>query len=216
LQALGLRLLVKKDKAGSGDVFEPEVFYGKHLASLQKLESTKPFLPGATVEIACDVTSPFVGPHGATYMFSDQKGATESDKEVLEKGMVNLVSLFEECFGVDISNLAGAGAAGGLPGGFVASLNAQIKKGIQVVCEAHKVEEAVKESDVVFTGEGAYDRTTKAGKVVYQIQQYGRVHNVPVVVICGRKKDTDETDLHIYDLLSVCDEKNAMTNTAEV
>eukprot|EP00026_Physarum_polycephalum_P010318 Phypoly_transcript_10477.p1 GENE.Phypoly_transcript_10477~~Phypoly_transcript_10477.p1 ORF type:complete len:377 (+),score=69.05 Phypoly_transcript_10477:93-1223(+) len=210
LRAIGLKVDVDE----GNKIIQPDIIYGKHLTHLRKLTAPEKLLPGATFEIACDVTSPFVGPSGATYTFGPQKGANEQDREVLESGMNKLAKLYQETFGVDISNMPGAGAAGGLSGGLVAALGGQIKKGIDVIFQEYKVDEAIANSDLVLTGEGSYDKTTKAGKLVQHIRDLGKKHNVPVVVLCGRKKDTDETDTHIYDLMSVAqNEQEAMKET---
>jgi glycerate kinase len=68
-------------------------------------------------------------------------------------------------------------------------------KGIEFVAEALGLEEAIKNSDLVLTGEGRYDSQTQHGKTVSEVQKLAKRHNKPVVVICGSKKDIPEGTL---------------------
>jgi glycerate kinase len=64
LQAMGMKITIKED-----NIYEPETFYGKHLPLVHEISIPKEsLLPECSIEIACDVDSPFVGPKGATYV----------------------------------------------------------------------------------------------------------------------------------------------------
>ena len=66
--------------------------------------------------IACDVQNPFCGPNGAAYVYAPQKGATPEMVQTLDKGMRTFAKVIHTTTGYDITNLPGAGAAGGLGG----------------------------------------------------------------------------------------------------
>eukprot|EP01114_Cavostelium_apophysatum_P023040 TRINITY_DN8555_c0_g1_i1.p1 TRINITY_DN8555_c0_g1~~TRINITY_DN8555_c0_g1_i1.p1 ORF type:complete len:400 (+),score=63.09 TRINITY_DN8555_c0_g1_i1:102-1301(+) len=217
LQAMGVKLKVD-------DVVEPVAFCGQHLPQLIAIEVPHDLLPGLHIEISCDVTSPFVGPKGAVYTFSGQKGASEADKVTLEKGMVRAAELMAKATGVDVSDIPGAGAAGGMPGGFIGCLGRSrvtLKKGFDFIAEAHGLYNSIAEADLILTGEGSYDATSSGGKVPYQVVQHALKHNKPVVIICGRKdlKSEDEISLggkmQIIDLLSMFPVEKSMTQTKE-
>ena len=86
--------------------------------------------------VACDVDSPFCGPRGAAYVFSPQKGADPRMVESLDAGMEHISSVIARVTGKDVRNVPGAGAAGGLGGGFLAFLNARLERGIEMVLDA--------------------------------------------------------------------------------
>jgi glycerate kinase len=115
LHALGLKVQI------NDAISEPPIIYGKHLPLLVTLRYPEDdtMWKDLSVEIACDVNTPFVGPLGATYVcvdnkafcdfktFSGQKGANEEIKEVLERGMQKAASLLKELRGVDVSSVPG-------------------------------------------------------------------------------------------------------------
>lgn len=95
------------------------VFYGKHLIHLSDFTIDFNALPyrykDLTIDIACDVDNPLIGDRGATFTFSKQKGAkTQQEREMLEKGMIRFAELVRNKTGVDIADMPGAGAAGGI------------------------------------------------------------------------------------------------------
>lgn len=104
-------------------------------------------------------------------MFSGQKGASAEDKIVLENGMRKAAKMLGKLKGINIESMEGAGAAGGISGGFVAALGATLKKGIRFVSEAYHLEEEIKQSDLILTGEGSFDRTSLEGKVPHEVLQ---------------------------------------------
>ena len=113
LQALGC----VTDFKGIADM--GDIFCGIHLTQLQDfLINTQAQLfkyEKLKIDIACDVNNPFIGKNGAVYTFSRQKGVkTEEELSRLENGMINLAKLIEEKTGINISNMPGAGAAGGI------------------------------------------------------------------------------------------------------
>ncbi|MDO4757404.1 MAG: glycerate kinase [Parabacteroides sp.] len=185
LQALGFRFLDKEgNELGVG---------GEILGKVVHIDKSNihPALADAHFTIACDVQNPFCGPEGAAYVFAPQKGATPEMVKILDEGMVSLSQTILSETGIDISNYPGAGAAGGLGGGFIAFLNAELKLGIQLILEALHFEEQIQGADFILTGEGKMDRQTLMGKVPFGILQAARKHRIPVIAIAGSIEDVE-------------------------
>jgi len=123
-----LRLITRRPDLNNA-IEEPSCFFGYHLSELVAIEfPERKLMPDLKLEISCDVRAPFIGPRGSVATFSGQKGASESDKQLLENGMVHVSKLLLDLTGIDVSNIPGAGAAGGLPGSFIAVLGATMRE----------------------------------------------------------------------------------------
>ena len=141
-------------------------------------------LKGIRFTIASDVKNPLCGEKGAAYVFAPQKGATPEIVLCLDVRARKFAELSARHFGYDRSQMAGAGAAGGLGYAFLQYLNAACKPGIQLLLETLRFDEIVRDADFVVTGEGSADRQTLMGKLPMGIlQQSG---DVPVSLIAGR------------------------------
>jgi len=142
-------------------------------------------LKDATVQAACDVTNPLYGPEGAAYVYGPQKGATPDDIERLDAALRRYADTVKRDTGVDISAIAGGGAAGGLGAGLAAFLHAELKSGIDLVADAIGLEEHLKGAGLVLTGEGRIDSQTPRGKTVAGITRWARAASVPVIALAG-------------------------------
>ncbi|MBE6222081.1 MAG: glycerate kinase [Bacteroidales bacterium] len=141
----------------------------------------------ASVELLCDVNAPFVGPTGAARAFGPQKGASPEEVEVLETRMMNLAAHMEKETGVDVRQMPGAGAAGGLGGAFMAYFGARKVSGIGRILELIHFSDAVEDASLVITGEGQSDAQTLQGKVPYGVLQNAK--GTPVALLSGRIVD---------------------------
>jgi glycerate kinase len=139
----------------------------------------------AEFTIACDVDTPFCGPEGAAAVFGPQKGATPESIAFLEDGMLNLRRIIIRECGIDLLEVKGSGAAGGLGGAFKAFLNARLSKGIDMVLDAIGFDQAIQDADLIITGEGKIDSQTSKGKVISGITERARKHGIPVIAIAG-------------------------------
>lgn len=185
LQALGFRFLDKQGNLlGTG---------GKIMSQVASIDTSAvhPALKEAHFTIACDVHNPFCGPDGAAYIFAPQKGADTRMVKELDTGMQALSRIIRSSTGKDISDIPGSGAAGGMGGGFLAFLNAELKPGIRLMLEALDFGKKIKEADLIFTGEGRADRQTVMGKVPSGILEEARKQNIPVIVLAGSIEDAD-------------------------
>ena len=179
LQALGFRFLNQQGKAvGLG---------GKVLGEIEAVDTSNllPELLESTFSIACDVNNPFYGEKGAAHVFARQKGADDSAVQALDKGLRHFAQIMKRFAKIEIAELPGAGAAGGLGGGFVAFLQAQLKPGIQQVLEAVRFEERIQGADLVITGEGKLDKQTCMGKTPFGVLQVASKQQIPVIVMGG-------------------------------
>lgn len=185
LKALGYRFLDKKGAETEGT--------GKSLLSICTIDESEiiPELKEASFMIACDVNNPFSGPNGAAYVYAPQKGADEQMTNELDKGMENLRKLIETEKKIDLNMVSGAGAAGGLGGGFVAFLNAQLKPGIAMVLEAIDFEKHLQNAELVITGEGKLDTQTGMGKAASGILNVANKNNIPVIALGGTVEDVE-------------------------
>lgn len=136
-------------------------------------------------EVACDVTSPLIGPQGAAHVFAPQKGADTPMVQQLEQGMIHFAALLKQTLGKDLATISGGGAAGGMGAGCVAFLNARIRSGASLVLACSKAAQHIAAADLVITGEGRLDASTFTGKLVSAVAGLCRFHHKPLVALCG-------------------------------
>ena len=141
--------------------------------------------------VACDVDTPFCGSEGAAYVFAPQKGADMEMVARLDSGMVSFAKVIEKTYGIDVTSMAGAGAAGGMGGGFYAFLNATLKRGVDMVLDAIDFDSIIRGADLVITGEGTIDYQTVKGKTAAGVLARAKAQDIPVVAIAGRVEMCD-------------------------
>ncbi|MEM7341372.1 MAG: glycerate kinase [Actinomycetota bacterium] len=135
--------------------------------------------------VATDVRTRFTA---AARVFGPQKGATAAQVEFLERRLNRLTQLYEETYGVDVSEMPGAGAAGGLAGG-LAAVGGRIEGGFDVVAEWAGLDTHLDGASLVVTGEGFLDAESFNGKVVGGVAGWAAEHDVPVLAIVGNCSD---------------------------
>lgn len=133
----------------------------------------------------CDVTNPLCGKDGATYTFGKQKGATPEIQDELEKGMQNYRDILKAQFGVDMDQIEGAGAAGGLGAALMVFLKGTLKSGIETVLDLVDFDKRLEGVDIVVTGEGATDWQSVFGNSCRGVGMHCKAHNIPAVAIVG-------------------------------
>lgn len=164
---------------------------GKNLSIISgfDISDLHPKIKKANISVACDVDNPLTGENGASYIYGPQKGADEKTVELLDKSLKNFSSLVGK---EDVALEAGSGAAGGLGFALRGFLNAELKSGIELVLKAIGFEEALKDADLVITGEGKIDGQSKRGKVPVGVAKLAKQFNLPVIAIAGDiGKDTE-------------------------
>jgi glycerate kinase len=113
--------------------------------------------------------------------------------------MEHLAEVIVRTTGKDIRNIPGAGAAGGLGGGFLAFLNSRLERGIEMVLDAIAFDDIIRGSDLVITGEGRVDSQTLTGKTPYGIMKRAQKQNIRTVAIGGSVKLGDDDDVSGFD-----------------
>jgi glycerate kinase len=144
-----------------------------------------PALSATTVVGATDVTNPLCGDTGASAIFGPQKGATPEMVSQLDRCLANLASVIRSDLGVDVLNTPGSGAAGGLGAGLIAFAGAELRSGIDMVCDVLDFDRNVRGADLVITGEGRADRSTAFDKAPVGIARRARQFGVPTVLVAG-------------------------------
>lgn len=179
LQALGFEFYDEDDNlVGLG---------GKVLNQIRRINTENKLkeLDECNFKIACDVNNPLYGENGAAYIYGPQKGATKEIVKELDKGLKNFAEVVKKDLGKDIAHIEGAGAAGGLGFGFLGFLNSKLESGIKIILDEIKLEEVVKDADLVITGEGRLDNQTAMGKAPIGVAKLAKKHGAKVIAIAG-------------------------------
>ena len=160
---------------------------GQGLADLAEIDITEidPRMNETEVVVACDVDNPLTGPHGAAHVYGPQKGATPEIVQILDQNLEHYASVIERYLGKVVTEIPGAGAAGGLGAGLIAFTEAELKPGIDIVTETVELVQRIKEVDLVITGEGRLDAQTIYGKTPVGVAKIARQFGVPVIAIAG-------------------------------
>ena len=148
-------------------------------------------MAGIDVVCACDVKNTLFGKNGAAYVFGPQKGASEDEVAVLDQGLENMARRIKKDLCINVDELSGGGAAGGLGAGLYAFCSARMQGGFAIISEALSLEEAIARADAVITGEGCTDRQSVMGKVIGEISDMCRAYGKKCTVISGMIKDKD-------------------------
>jgi glycerate kinase len=145
--------------------------------------------PGSSAKIIalCDVRNSLVGPDGAAETFGAQKGASSEEIGRLVSGLERVAEIIESDLGIRVANVRGGGAAGGLGAGLHAFVGAELVEGAPEVMRLTGLNtKKLSGVDLVVTGEGSYDRGSRAGKVVHEVIACCQSSGVPIVVVCGQ------------------------------
>lgn len=151
-----------------------------------------PRLKECSFNVACDVTNPLYGETGAAYVYGPQKGATREMVQQLDKGLRSYAEAVKSALDIDVAEVPGSGAAGGLGAGLIAFCGGQLKSGIEAMLDIVGFDGHLREIDLVITGEGAIDGQSKYGKVpvgiAKRVRQPNNMRNggyIPVLAIVG-------------------------------
>ncbi len=177
--ALGFRFLNKKK-----EIVNPT---GQSLSEIDSIDDSlvDVRLRDVNFTVLCDVDNPLYGIHGAAYVYGPQKGASAEIVKELDHGLNYFAELVKTIKSIEL-NFRGAGAAGGLGAGAKLFLDATFRKGIDYISEITGLEEKIKESDIIITGEGKVDQQTFSGKVVAHVLSLAKQYKRPVFILCGQ------------------------------
>lgn len=179
LQALGYEFLT-----GEG---HPISFGAKGLADLRRISSDHvlPELAECAFQIACDVTNPLCGERGCSAVYGPQKGATPPMILQMDAWLQAYASLAHEQFPKADPEFPGTGAAGGLGFAFLGFTNAKLESGIRIILRETRLEDYIRDADIVITGEGRLDEQTCMGKAPDGVAGLAKKYGHPVLAFSG-------------------------------
>ncbi len=183
-RALGFKFFDQDDNELQG--------IGSDLNKITYIENTmaNAKLKEVVFEVACDVDNPLFGLNGAAHIYGPQKGATPEIVEALDMGLRNFNNIILRQYHQDLSQVPGAGAAGGLGAGAVLFLNATLKSGITIIKEIANFKKQIQSADWIITGEGRLDTQTFSGKVIKGILD--EVDKQKIAAFCGYSEISSE------------------------
>ena len=168
------------------------------------------YVRGVELIVACDVRTHFVD---AAKLFGPQKGAGEAAVALLQRRLERLVQVYFDEYGVDVSELEGAGAAGGLAGG-LAAIGAELVDGFSVVADACDLDGQIEGADLVITGEGRLDASSFDGKVVGGVTAIAADFATPVAAVVGAVDPLVAGRLPASSLVDLVGEASAFADPA--
>ncbi|HEY9574067.1 MAG TPA: glycerate kinase [Lachnospiraceae bacterium] len=179
LQALGYGFIDKEGK---------QVPFGaKGLALIETItdDYVIPELKECSFKVACDVTNTLCGEQGCSAIFGPQKGATPTMIMQMDKWLAYYAKLTKEKYPKANMQQAGTGAAGGLGFAFLSYTNAVLESGVKIILEETRLEDFIKDADLVITGEGRLDGQTVMGKAPIGVAKLAKKYQKPVIAFSG-------------------------------
>lgn len=154
-----------------------------------KIDNRLKELDQCSFKIACDVNNPLYGENGAAYIYGPQKGATPEIVKELDEGLRNFAQVVKADLEMDIAEVPGVGAAGGMGFAFLGFLNSKLESGIKIILDEINLDDTVKGADIVITGEGRLDNQTAMGKAPIGVAKIAKKHGAKVIAIAGCTTD---------------------------
>jgi glycerate kinase len=166
---------------------EPVRPIAKNLMRILKIDRSHSLLAkyNAQIIVAVDVNNTFYGKNGAAYTYAAQKGAGNSQILFLDKALRHIANVFYWKYGIDVQQIKGSGAAGGLAGGLAAIFNTDIISATNLIFQVTDIEQKIKQADIIISGEGKIDRQTLNGKLLAKISELVKKHDKKLWAICG-------------------------------
>ncbi|OXB95343.1 MULTISPECIES: glycerate kinase [Bacillus] len=179
LAALGVRFINDK-----GEVIDPS---GGTLHSIVAIDFSRmdPRLKGVKIEAACDVDNPLVGMQGASFIFGRQKGANVEMMKELDENLQHYANMLKRYVSFDVSEIPGAGAAGGMGAAVISVLKGDLRRGIEIVLDYTNFVKHIEDANLIITGEGRIDKQTAYGKAPVGVAGRAKRFSVPVIAIGG-------------------------------
>ena len=137
------------------------------------------------IDVACNWRNLLCGSNGVATIFGPQKGASASSVKRLAEGLENYARVIEQELGLDICQMPGSGASGGLGAGLHACLGATLHPWADIVFRYLDFKSHLQNADLVITAEGSIDYQTITGKVPAEVALRAKRLGLPVVVLAG-------------------------------
>jgi len=208
MQALGAKLLDRNGKNIN--------FGGMYLKDLYKIEiPDRNKFKDIELTFINDVSNKLLGHNGAAKVFSQQKGASIKEEQILEDNLEHFAQIIRRDTGIDITEFNGSGAAGGLAAGLSIIFNSHFVSGSDFVINALNLREKIKNADVVITGEGELNFQTKFGKIPFKIAEIAKEYNKTIIGLFGDiTNDAKEEYKNVFNYTSALCEDGISKETA--
>lgn len=215
LSALGMRFLDENNyEVSNNGLGLDKVKYIKNHSVLEKFKDVE-------IIVLSDVMNPLLGDYGATRTFSRQKGATQEVENILENAMNHYANVIEDTFGVSKRLAYGSGAAGGL--GFALHFfpNIKVVSGSDFVISLSKIENAIRQADMIIIGEGSLDEQSAYGKITLKLSNLAKKYEKKVIAFVGVHNDNDTIRRknyidHIYNINDFSEKHSDILKIAKV
>lgn len=160
---------------------------GKSLEDLGHIDFTNidPRLKNVRIDVACNWRNLLCGPQGVATVFGPQKGSSPETVARLKAGLENYAAIIKKHLDLDVYEMPGGGASGGLGTGLYALLGAKLFPWIDIVLHYLNIDSFLEHTDLVITAEGSVDEQTLKGKIPYAVAQKAKVHYLPVITMAG-------------------------------
>lgn len=207
------------------DEFDNEVGYGAvELEKIKSIDISKidNRILNMKVTVLSDVDNPLCGKNGASFVFGPQKGADIETVKRMDEILFNLSEIIKSNIGIEIKEINGSGAAGGLGGGLIAFCNAEMESGSSKILELVNIEQLLSGIDLVITGEGKIDYQSIYGKAPITVAKKAKKYGIPVIAIVGSEGEKSEVvynhgiDLIIDIINEPMSLNDAMKNSKEL
>jgi len=177
--ALGVRFY-----DGMGEMVRP---LAKNLTRILKIDRSHSLLSkyNAKIQVTVDVDNPFYGKTGAAHTYAAQKGANNAQILFLDEGLRHIANVFHWKYGIDVQDIKGSGAAGGVAGGLAAIFSAEILPATEIIFPLINLENKIKGADLIISGEGKIDAQTLNGKLLAKVSDLVKKQNKKLWAICG-------------------------------
>jgi len=178
-RALGIRFL---------DAADRELIYGgEELSRLDRIDMSgcDPRIERTRIDVACNWHNVLCGPEGVACVFGPQKGASPEMVAALSESLDRFAAVIADQLKVDVHQIPGSGASGGLGAGLHALLGARLHSRFDIIFKYVDIDSLLQESDLVFTAEGALDSQTPRGKIPAEIARRAKAYHLPVIALAG-------------------------------
>ncbi|MDJ0590457.1 MAG: glycerate kinase [Pleurocapsa sp. MO_226.B13] len=221
-QALGVKLL---DENGN-----QLGFGGGELIRLKQIDVSErdPRLDWVQIDVACNWHNVLCGDRGVARVFGPQKGASPETVEEMALALEHYASVIKDNLGIEVRELPGSGASGGLGTGLLALIDAKLHPRYEIVMQYLEIDRLLPKVDLVITAEGCLDYQTPKGKIPAEVARRAKRYNLPVIALAGTIGQGAETNWqygidYFTSILShpcqlseaIAETANLLTNAAE-
>jgi glycerate kinase len=221
-QALGIKLLDRTGKQLN--------LGGGELINLDRIDFSErdPRLERVQIDVACNWHNVLCGEKGVARVFGPQKGASEETVEQLALALDHYAEIIKRDLGIDVREMPGSGASGGLGTGLYALIGAKLYPRYEIVMKYLDLDRLLPESDLVITAEGCLDYQTPQGKIPAEVASRAKIYDLPVIALAGSLgKGAEVNWQHGIDYFTsivdrpcqlseaIADAANLLTNSAE-